>query len=103
MMKHATVHARHHQVPALFVVQIDACLYAAEKLGDFIDNAVDQLVEIENRRDPLSGLLHTLKVFHQIGGQGPCWKFAADDVRERRHLTSACESSLGGDKQSLKQ
>ncbi len=63
------MHAGHHHVAVLFVVQVDAGFQATEGVHDFVHDAVDELVEIKNRGDFLRGLLHALQIFDQIGRQ----------------------------------
>ncbi len=65
----------------ILVVQVDAGFQTAKGLRDFVDDAVNQLVEIENRRDSLRGLLHALQVIDKIGGQ----RTDVDESRCRRH------------------
>ena len=63
----ASTHSAQHHLAASFVVQVDARLQTAKAENYFIDDAVDELVEIENRRDSLRSFLHTLQIFDEIG------------------------------------
>ena len=82
----ASSHSGQHHLAALFVVQVDAGFQAAEGMRHFVDNAVDELVEIENRRDFLRGLLHALQVLDEIGGQSTDGKeFVAGGTGNRSH------------------
>jgi hypothetical protein len=51
------VHAGKHHLTAFFVMQIDAGFHAAKGPGHVIHNIVDELIEIENRRDLLRRFL----------------------------------------------
>src|ERR1017187_2631528 len=65
----ASTHSGKHHLAATLVVQVDARFQAAKGVSYFVDHVVDEFVEIENRRDSLRGFLHTLQVFHEVGGQ----------------------------------
>ena len=82
----ASPHPRQHHLAVLFVVQVDAGLDAPEGIRDFIDHAVDQLVEVENRSDLMRGFLHALQVLDKIGGHSPDGRnLTAGTTGNRRH------------------
>src|SRR5579871_5600923 len=45
------LHSGEHHLSALFIVQVDTGFEASERIGDFADDAVNQLVKIENGRN----------------------------------------------------
>src|SRR5579863_8387204 len=65
----ATPHSGKHHLAVFLVMQVNACFQAAKRLSDFIDDIIDELVKIKDRRDALRGFLHALQVFDDIGGQ----------------------------------
>lgn len=82
----APAHASQHHITAILVVQIDTGFHASKGLRHFVDHAVNQLIEIENRRDSLRGFLHTLQVVDKIGGQSTdVDNLVAGGTRKRCH------------------
>jgi hypothetical protein len=53
----ASVHARQHEFRALFFVKENASFHASHGLGDFLGNAINELIKVENRIDSLGGPL----------------------------------------------
>jgi hypothetical protein len=58
--------ARKRQFATLFVVQVDVRIHTSERSGYLVHNLIHELVEVKNRADFLSGLLHLEKIFHLI-------------------------------------
>ena len=57
-------------VPDIAKAEADtvAGLEAAKGMGDFVDDTVDEFVEVENRGDSLRSFLYPLQVIDEIGG-----------------------------------
>ena len=64
------MHARHLQLAALFVVQVDVGFDAAKCRGHVVHNFVDQFIEIENGRNLLRPLLQFEQMFNLIDLHG---------------------------------
>jgi len=56
----ASMYAGDHHLSVLLIVQIDAGLHAAKRTGHVVHYVVDELIEIEDRSNPLRGFLHLL-------------------------------------------
>jgi hypothetical protein len=66
----ASVHAGQHHLAVLFIVQVDAGLYAAEGTGNFVHDIVDELIKVEDGSDLLRCFLQLLQVFYLIDERG---------------------------------
>ena len=88
MVQSASPHAGQHHLAVILVVQVDTGFQTSKGLRHFVDDAVNQLIEIENRRDSLRGLLHALQVVDKIGGQRTdVENLVAGGTRKRCHRT----------------
>src|SRR5258708_4758196 len=66
----ASVHAREYHLTTFLVMQIYACLDAAERVSYVIHDVVDELIEVEDRGDLLRGFLQALQILDLIIAQG---------------------------------
>ena len=91
-MHGASANAGHHHLAPLLIVQENRSFHATKGMSHFVDDTVNQLVEIENGRNSLRGFLYALQVIHEIGGQrANGGHLIADDIgndaRTRSHRT----------------
>jgi hypothetical protein len=85
----APAHSGQNHFFPLFVVQVNACFQASEALGHLVNDTGNELIEIENGRNSLRGLLHTLQIFDQVGWQVANRDFASGKTGNRSHRESA--------------
>src|SRR5208282_6257393 len=62
----AAMGTHERQFAAFFVVQVDVGIQASEGLGDLVDDLINQLVEVKDGTDFLSGLLQLEKLVYLI-------------------------------------
>ncbi|MGA2103512.1 MAG: hypothetical protein ABSG34_20535 [Candidatus Sulfotelmatobacter sp.] len=62
----AAVGAHQRQFAALLVVQIDVRIQTSEGAGNLVHDLINELIEVENGVDFLSGLLQLQKILHLI-------------------------------------
>jgi hypothetical protein len=62
----AAMGAHKREFTALLVVQVDVRIQASEGVGDLVDDLINELIEVKDRADFLSGLLELQEVLHLI-------------------------------------
>src|SRR5690349_3349885 len=87
----ASTYSGKHHVAGLLIVQIDRGFQAAKGMRYFVNDAVDQLIEIKNRSDLLRSFLYSLQVFDKIGRQTTDGRNRArDGAGNRSHGSNPC-------------
>jgi hypothetical protein len=82
----AAVHTCKHHFSACFIVQVDAGFEAAKRRpGNFLHDAVDELVEIEDGGDFLRSLLQALQVGYDFIAEDARRNFCRCQIRKGRH------------------
>jgi hypothetical protein len=76
-MQRAPTNARKHHLVTFFIMQEDAGLNAAKRARYLGYDAVNELIQIEDRSNSLRGSLNALQVFNQIRGYRSGDEFAA--------------------------